>query len=219
MTGLSPWHRTLRGMAVGARRCGRRPRRRDTEPARCRAGPRSARAASATRSPSAWLRRPLAGRLLIWTRLAPDPLADDGMGGMPPRVHEAAWEIADDGGFGAVVRRGTAPARPASRFYNNRRGYVRTRFTAQEMRATSRCCPTSPSPARRCRPAPRSWCPTGNRVSTASDSRSGHAIILPQDGNRPAGLARPRSRDAGPRRGYRPLSECGDGCSRTPAVL
>lgn len=51
---------------------------------------------------------------VIWTRLAPRPLADDGRGGMPERVFEVEWEIADDAGFSKVVQRGVADARPES---------------------------------------------------------------------------------------------------------
>jgi len=49
---------------------------------------------------------------VIWTRLAPYPLADDGMGGMPSRSYEVAWEVAEDDRFARVARRGTAVARP-----------------------------------------------------------------------------------------------------------
>ncbi len=49
---------------------------------------------------------------VIWTRLAPDPLADTGLGGMPARDHRVAWQVATDPGFRRVVRRGVAVARP-----------------------------------------------------------------------------------------------------------
>ncbi len=49
---------------------------------------------------------------VIWTRLAPDPLADDGMGGMPARGYDVAWEVAEDDRFARIARRGTAAARP-----------------------------------------------------------------------------------------------------------
>ncbi|TWP45220.1 alkaline phosphatase [Lentzea tibetensis] len=50
--------------------------------------------------------------VLLWTRLAPTPLAEDGLGGMPSRAIEVRWEIALDERFRRVVRRGTAWARP-----------------------------------------------------------------------------------------------------------
>jgi len=49
---------------------------------------------------------------VIWTRLAPHPLAGDGRGGMPDEVVEVEWEVADDAGFATVVQRGVADARP-----------------------------------------------------------------------------------------------------------
>ncbi len=51
---------------------------------------------------------------VIWTRLAPRPLADDGRGGMPDQVIDVEWEVADDEGFANVVRRGLSAARPES---------------------------------------------------------------------------------------------------------
>jgi alkaline phosphatase D len=50
--------------------------------------------------------------VVLWTRLAPTPLAEDGMGGMPSRVVEVKWEMALDERFRHVVRRGKAYARP-----------------------------------------------------------------------------------------------------------
>ncbi|HWO64160.1 MAG TPA: alkaline phosphatase D family protein, partial [Umezawaea sp.] len=55
---------------------------------------------------------PTPDSVLLWTRLAPVPLAEDGMGGMPSRAVEVAWELARDERFRAVVRRGTEWARP-----------------------------------------------------------------------------------------------------------
>nr|MDT0658817.1 alkaline phosphatase D family protein [Micromonospora sp. DSM 115978] len=50
----------------------------------------------------------------LWTRLAPQPLAEDGLGGMPSRPVPVRWELAADERFRHVVRRGTAVARPES---------------------------------------------------------------------------------------------------------
>jgi len=49
---------------------------------------------------------------VIWTRLAPRPLADDGRGGMPDAVIDVEWEVAEDAGFATVVQRGVTAARP-----------------------------------------------------------------------------------------------------------
>lgn len=49
---------------------------------------------------------------VIWTRLAPDPLADDGHGGMPSRPVDVDWEVAADDAFTSIVQRGTATAVP-----------------------------------------------------------------------------------------------------------
>ncbi|MEU5790918.1 alkaline phosphatase D family protein [Micromonospora purpureochromogenes] len=51
---------------------------------------------------------------VLWTRLAPQPVAEDGLGGMPRRPVEVRWEVAADERFRQVVRRGTATARPES---------------------------------------------------------------------------------------------------------
>jgi alkaline phosphatase D len=51
---------------------------------------------------------------VLWTRLATDPLAEDGLGGMPNRVVRVDWELAADERFRRVVRRGSVAARPAS---------------------------------------------------------------------------------------------------------
>jgi alkaline phosphatase D len=52
--------------------------------------------------------------VVLWTRLAPDPLAPDGLGGMPARTVPVDWEIADDEAFGRVVQRGTVDAVPSA---------------------------------------------------------------------------------------------------------
>ncbi|GIG67541.1 alkaline phosphatase D family protein [Phytomonospora endophytica] len=51
--------------------------------------------------------------VVLWTRLAPDPLAEDGKGGMPDRSVSVSWEIAADSRFRRVVRRGSVDATPA----------------------------------------------------------------------------------------------------------
>ncbi|MGP4114919.1 alkaline phosphatase D family protein [Streptomyces sp. 4N509B] len=49
---------------------------------------------------------------VLWTRLAPAPLADDGHGGMPLAGYDVRWQIAEDEGFRRVVRSGSAIALP-----------------------------------------------------------------------------------------------------------
>jgi alkaline phosphatase D len=50
---------------------------------------------------------PLPDGIVLWTRLAPDPLEG---GGLPPADIAVRWEIARDEGFHDIVRRGTARA-------------------------------------------------------------------------------------------------------------
>ncbi|WP_308282805.1 alkaline phosphatase D family protein [Pseudonocardia nigra] len=57
---------------------------------------------------------PFPDGMVLWTRLAPQPLAEDGMGGMPARPVEVEWELAADERFGRVERRGVATAAPES---------------------------------------------------------------------------------------------------------
>ena len=48
---------------------------------------------------------------VIWTRLAVNPVAEDGLGGMPSRNVAVAWEVAEDAGMRRVVARGVEHAR------------------------------------------------------------------------------------------------------------
>ena len=52
---------------------------------------------------------PWADSVVLWTRLAPEPLQG---GGLPPTRVNVGWEIAADDGFRTIVRSGTAVARP-----------------------------------------------------------------------------------------------------------
>ncbi|GGL69452.1 alkaline phosphatase [Streptomyces fumigatiscleroticus] len=52
---------------------------------------------------------PLPDGIVLWTRLAPDPLNG---GGMPDRAVPVEWQLAQDERFRKVVRKGTAMARP-----------------------------------------------------------------------------------------------------------
>jgi alkaline phosphatase D len=53
---------------------------------------------------------PLPDAVILWTRLALDPLSG---GGMPDRDIPVDWQLATDEGFGNVVKAGTAVATPA----------------------------------------------------------------------------------------------------------
>lgn len=55
---------------------------------------------------------PDATSVVLWTRLATDPLADDGLGGVGNRATDVEWEIADDERFTRVVRRGRVRTGP-----------------------------------------------------------------------------------------------------------
>ncbi len=56
---------------------------------------------------------PFSDSVVIWTRLALDPVSPDGTGGMPDRVVPVDWEVAEDERFAKIVSRGTAQASPA----------------------------------------------------------------------------------------------------------
>jgi len=55
---------------------------------------------------------PLPDGVVLWTRLAPDPLAPDGNGGLPPETYGVRFEVAEDERFSRVVRRGAVEATP-----------------------------------------------------------------------------------------------------------
>jgi alkaline phosphatase D len=55
---------------------------------------------------------PLPDGVVLWTRLAPDPLAPDGTGGMPDRAVPVLWQVAHDPDFRRVVRAGEEMAVP-----------------------------------------------------------------------------------------------------------
>lgn len=56
---------------------------------------------------------PLADRVVLWTRLAPVPLAG-GLAGMPDDRFDVTWQVARDARFNRVVAEGTATAEPAN---------------------------------------------------------------------------------------------------------
>ena len=51
--------------------------------------------------------------VVLWTRLAPEPLSPDGLGGMPRREVLVEWQVADDAGFLRLARSGYTLATPA----------------------------------------------------------------------------------------------------------
>ncbi|MBB5911906.1 alkaline phosphatase D [Nocardia transvalensis] len=53
---------------------------------------------------------PTADGVVLWTRLAPDPLAPDGLGGMALAPVTVDYEVAEDEGFRRVAARGSAVA-------------------------------------------------------------------------------------------------------------
>ncbi|WP_222721489.1 alkaline phosphatase D family protein [Actinomadura sp. HBU206391] len=55
---------------------------------------------------------PLPDGFVLWTRLAPEPLAPDGHGGMPRRPYTVRFEVAEDEGFARPAARGQAVATP-----------------------------------------------------------------------------------------------------------
>lgn len=55
---------------------------------------------------------PLPNSVVLWTRLAPEPLAPDGHGGMPRRPVAVTWQLAHDDRFQRLAASGTATATP-----------------------------------------------------------------------------------------------------------
>ena len=55
---------------------------------------------------------PRSDSVILWTRLAPDPFAADGEGGMPDDEVDVVWEIATDAAFDAIVASGVEAAIP-----------------------------------------------------------------------------------------------------------
>ncbi len=90
--------------------------------------------------------------VVLWTRLAPDPLALDGSGGMPDRAVNVWWEMAEDESFRRVVRRGVerATARWAHSVHVEVRGLRPDRVYWYRFRIADQI-----SPVGRTRTAPR----------------------------------------------------------------
>ena len=106
---------------------------------------------------------PAPGSVILWTRLAPEPLAADGAGGMPDDV-DVRWEVATDDRFTAVVGAPASP--PPTREHGHSR--PRRRRRARPRRPTTTTgSPSATGPARSAAPAP---CPRPARRPTASPS-------------------------------------------------
>ncbi|MER5397684.1 alkaline phosphatase D family protein [Streptomyces sp. NPDC002599] len=106
---------------------------------------------------------PLPDAVVLWTRLAPDPLNG---GGMPDRAVPVEWEIAADARFHKPVRRGTAYARPeyGHSVHVDVRGLLPDRVYWYRFRADGRLSPTG-----RTRTAPPPFRAGGSlRVALAS---------------------------------------------------
>ncbi len=89
---------------------------------RCAAQPpsRASRASTGIRSRSAVASGyPTANGVVLWTRLAPEPLAG---GGMPPGAVEVGWEVAADDAFRNIVQRGTETGSRRVGAFGPRRG-------------------------------------------------------------------------------------------------
>ncbi len=55
---------------------------------------------------------PTATGVVLWTRLAVDPLADDGRGGMPSAAYPVTWQLATEPRFRNIVRSGRVQVGP-----------------------------------------------------------------------------------------------------------
>jgi alkaline phosphatase D len=55
---------------------------------------------------------PLPDSVILWTRLAPDPVALDGLGAMPADPVDLIWEVAADDRFATLVTSGVVTAEP-----------------------------------------------------------------------------------------------------------
>lgn len=117
---------------------------------------------------------PLQDGIVLWTRLAPDPLNG---GGMPDTVVPVEWELAEDERFRKVVRRGTAQARPeyGHSVHVDVRGLRPGRAYWYRFRADGRLSPTG-----RTRTAPARHSSRGNlRVALASCQNWQHGYFTP----------------------------------------
>ncbi|WP_432506585.1 alkaline phosphatase D family protein [Kineococcus arenarius] len=96
---------------------------------------------------------------VLWTRLAPDPYAEDGRGGMPDRDVPVRWEVAHDEGFRRIVRRGTevAPAHLGHSVHVELDGLHPGHQYWYRFRVEGRETHISPAGTTRTAPDPRTW--------------------------------------------------------------
>ncbi|GAB3603018.1 alkaline phosphatase PhoD [Kineococcus gypseus] len=94
---------------------------------------------------------------VLWTRLAPEPYAEDGRGGMPDRDVPVQWEVSRDPQFRRVVRRGTevAPAALGHSVHVELYGLRPGREYWYRFRVEGRTTHTSPTGLTRTAPDPR----------------------------------------------------------------
>ncbi|MFF5185169.1 alkaline phosphatase D family protein [Streptomyces sp. NPDC000345] len=117
---------------------------------------------------------PLPDGVVLWTRLAPEPLNG---GGMPQQNVAVQWEISPDPRFASSVRRGTATARPeyGHSVHVDVRGLKPGRDYWYRFRAGGRI-----SPAGRTRTAPRPLASGGSlRLALASCQNWQHGYFTP----------------------------------------
>ncbi|KAK1177470.1 alkaline phosphatase D family protein [Streptomyces sp. NBS 14/10] len=116
---------------------------------------------------------PLPDGVVLWTRLAPDPLNG---GGMPDRAVDVAWQVAEDPRFRRTVRQGTAQALPAlgHSVHVDVRGLRPHREYWYRFRAADQI-----SPAGRTRTAPSPHVATPLRLALASCQNWQHGYFTP----------------------------------------
>ncbi|MET8150031.1 alkaline phosphatase D family protein [Actinoplanes sp. NPDC049668] len=112
---------------------------------------------------------------VLWTRLAPNPLSEDGLGGMPSRDIPVRWELAADPVFRRVVRAGGTVARAsaAHTVHIELHGLPPEREYFYRFRAERYISPTG-----RTRTAPPPWASGGTlAMSFASCSQFEHGYF------------------------------------------
>jgi len=117
---------------------------------------------------------PLPDGVVLWTRLAPDPLNGGGMRGRKVPVQ---WQVATDESFGDIVREGSEFARPE--LAHSVHVEVTGLNSASEYFYRFRACPEL-SPVGRTRTAPAATCGlSGSPWSSSAARTSPKAITLP----------------------------------------
>lgn len=109
---------------------------------------------------------------VIWTRLAPEPLAP--AGGMPPAAVEVVWEVAENSGFTRLAANGRALARPewGHSLHVEVRGLLPQRPYFYRFRLAGQESPTG-----RARTAPRPGAEADLRLVTAGCQHYEHGFF------------------------------------------